>query len=258
MKIREIYNHIDKLAPFSLQEDWDNSGLQIGDLEEEVKGIVISLDTEEETINYAKEKAANLIINHHPLIFSKIKSLNFNNLIPGLIRKLIKEDISVLAAHTNMDLIYEGVNNALVKELKLDLTEILEVKEKNLGYGRCGNIRPTSTKDLVDYVKEKLDLDYLILYGQEEKQINRLAVIGGSGSFLIDKCIKEKVDLLISSDIKYHDYRYAVNQGLNIFDIGHFQSEKFVCQLFKDYIEEILPKEIPVYIYENRLLRKVY
>ncbi|MDO5718964.1 MAG: Nif3-like dinuclear metal center hexameric protein [Tissierellia bacterium] len=258
MKLKYIIEMLEKWAPLYFQEEWDSSGLQVGDRESDIRGIVISLDCESEVVDFAKEKNYNLIINHHPLIFRPIPNLDFSSLMPSIIRDAIKSDISIYAAHTNLDNVQGGVNTAFAEILGYDLPYILEQKQEGVGMGRFGKIETIKAKDLTKKVSEALEIDFSILYQDPDKEINSLAVAGGGGSYLLERCHQMGIDALITSDIKYHEYRYALNLGLTLIDVGHYNSEFPVVYKIKDYLDYHLNSRIPIEIYHIKDERHIY
>jgi dinuclear metal center YbgI/SA1388 family protein len=132
MKIKEVIQYLEKIAPLSYQESYDNSGLIIGDDFNEIKGVLICLDSTEEVVEEAIEKRCNLIIAHHPIIFSGIKKINSQNYIGKTIVKAIKNDIAIYACHTNLDNIKEGVNKKIADQLGLVNLSILSPKADTL------------------------------------------------------------------------------------------------------------------------------
>ncbi|MDU7142324.1 MAG: Nif3-like dinuclear metal center hexameric protein, partial [Anaerococcus vaginalis] len=178
MKIKDVIKFLEERFPLSLQEDWDNSGLQIGNIESDLTNIMISLDLDEQTIQKAKEKSCNLIINHHPFLFSSIKSIDLNEEKGKIIKDLIKNDITVFAMHTNLDIGKGGVNDNLAKLLELRDISNLDTNNEN-PMARFGYIDEKTAYDFSKFVKEKLNCKGLILYGYKDKKIEKVALCGG-------------------------------------------------------------------------------
>ena len=244
MQIRELINILEEKYPFSLQEEWDNSGLQIGNPDDELKGVVLSLDLEEEAIDIALENnKANLIITHHPYLFNPIKSIDFTDSFYDRLRRCIKNDITVFAFHTNLDIAAGGVNDNLAELLNLKNVKSLEIG-KDLGLGRYGNINETRAVDFLKFVKEKLAAENIIAYGNTEKIINKIAICGGAGSSLIDDAIRLSCDLILTGDVKYHEAMDYSNKGIIVADIGHFASENHIIYKLQKEIEEITDKKV--------------
>lgn len=236
MKIKDIIKFLEERFPLSLQEDWDNSGLQIGNIENDLTNIMISLDLDEQTIQKAKEKSCNLIINHHPFLFSSIKSIDLNEENGKIIKELIKNDITVFAMHTNLDIGKGGVNDNLAKLLELKDISNLDTNNEN-PMARFGYTDEITAYDFSKFVKEKLNCKGLILYGDKDKKIEKVALCGGAGSDFINDAIKKGCDLIVTSDVKYHE---AIDncKKINIVDPGHFASENHIIYMIKDLLEK--------------------
>lgn len=236
MKIKDIIKFLEERFPLSLQEDWDNSGLQIGNIENDLTNIMISLDLDEQTIQKAKEKSCNLIINHHPFLFSSIKSIDLNKGNGKIIKDLIKNDITVFAMHTNLDIGKGGVNDNLAKLLDLRDISNLDTNNEN-PMARFGYTDEITAYDFSKFVKEKLNCKGLILYGDKDKKIEKVALCGGAGSDFINDAIKKGCDLIVTSDVKYHE---AIDncKKINIVDPGHFASENHIIYMIKDLLEK--------------------
>lgn len=245
MKMKKVINFLEERFPLSLQEEWDNSGLQIGNLDNEVKNVIVSLDLDSYVIKKAVENDCNLIINHHPLIFSSIDSINLEYDYYKNIEKLIKEDITVFAMHTNLDKARGGVNDNFAKVLGLSDVKDLGESE-DIAMARYGNIKERKAKEFAKIVKDRLNAKGLILYGYENKKISKVALCGGAGSEFIADAIKNKCDLIVTSDVKYHE---ALDnyKDIVILDPGHFASENHVIYALKDILEENFDEKIFTY-----------
>lgn len=244
MQIRELIEKLEEKYPFELQEEWDNSGLQLGNPEEELKGVVLSLDLEEGAIDYALEdKKANLIITHHPYLFNPTKSIDFRDSFYNRLRKCIKNDITVFAFHTNLDIADGGVNDNLAKILGLRDIKSLE-NGKELGLGRCGYIDKKPAEKFLRDVKDKLEASGIVVYGNYNKIIEKVGLCGGAGSSLLEDAINESCDLMITGDVKYHEAMDMSNKGIIIADVGHFASENHIIYKLQSEIEEIIGKEV--------------
>jgi len=221
LKIKEILNFLDEISPFELQENWDNSGLLVGDLEKNVKKIYISLDLDEELVDKVENNS--LIIAHHPLIFKPIKAIDYN--VHKLLIKLIKKDISFIAMHTNFDKTHL---NRYVAENILGLTgenkEFIYIAEVNKTFD-----------EIAKEIKEKLGINYLKVV-KCKGFIKKLAITTGSGMSLLPFI---DVDLFLTGDIKYHDAMDAKIRGISLIDIGHFESEKFFVDIMYESIKDL-------------------
>lgn len=242
MKVIEVIKKFEENCPLNLQEDWDNSGVQIDFSKEVLKGIVIGLDLSKELVDFAIEKNANFIFLHHPFFFEEIKSLDFYSNRGRILELLVKNRITVYSAHTNFDKVSFGVSNILAEKLGLKNNEVLFKEDSENGLGKKSEIEKISLFNMAEFVKDRLNLSSIVSYGDLNKEVEKVAVMGGSGAFAIDKCIDEKIDLLITGDIKYHDGQKASENNLSILDIGHYNSEidsiDFLFKYFSKFVEE--------------------
>ena len=350
VKIKEIIRALELFASPSLQESYDNAGLITGNPEWEFKAAILSVDTIEEVVDEAINKGANLIISHHPIVFSGLKKLNGKNYIERTIIKALKNDIAIYAAHTNMDNVQAGVNAKICEKLNLQNCSVLAPSGKlkklvtfiptvqaeqvrkavfDAGAGHIGNYDSCSynlegqgsfraleganpfvgdigkvhfekeirfetifpahlqssvisallvshpyeevaydiypldnvyekigsgmigelekilpVKAFFDKIKDVFDVPCIRHTELSVKEIKKVAVCGGSGSFLLQKAISKSADIFITGDFKYHQFFVAENRII-IADIGHYESEQFTKELFYD----ILTKKFPTFAF---------
>lgn len=347
MKIAEIIQTIEEFAPISYQEVYDNAGLLVGDKMADCTGVLICLDAIEAVIDEAIAKKCNLVVAHHPIVFSGVKKITGKNYIERVIIKAIKNDIAIYTCHTNLDNVKLGVNNIIADKLGLQNRKILDPKsgilkklytyvpavakdallnalfaagagnignysecsysvdgvgtfkgnehsnpvigEKNkrstepehkielifpdykeskilqalkashpyeevayevitldnvyqdIGSGMIGELEnPVSETDFLASLKVKMNTACIRHTALLNKKIQKVALCGGSGSFLLPKAISQQADIFISGDFKYHQFFDADNQII-IADIGHYESEQFTAQLFNKIISEKFP-----------------
>lgn len=253
-KVSDIIELLDTEYSFSLQENWDNSGFQIGNLEAEIKGILLALDITIDSINYAVSNNINCIITHHPLFFEKIQYLNVNSEYYKKLELLMNNKINVISLHTPLDIHPNGVNKYLADKCLLNNQEVFVDYKEGYGYGIVGSIENETFKNYL--IKLKNNFKNPILYfGNIEKSISKIAVLGGSGAFSIKNAISKKVDLLISSDFKYHDIQLSLENNLNIVDLGHFESEIFGLLSLKEFL---ISKnvDLKILLYENNIFKR--
>lgn len=251
MKIKEIIKKIEDLAPLCYQEDWDNSGYQVDLGDNDISGLILTLDVTQDSLCFAKEKGAGLIISHHPLIFSPIKSLRIDDHISSLAIQAIENGISIYASHTSLDAANGGVNDILADKLTYDLPHILDENEYGTGIGRYGHIEEISLEDLAARTAKALDTS-LVYYGNPSTRIMTLAVSGGSGGSMIDLAIEKGADCLITGDIRHHDQLDALARGLTIIDGGHYSTESPALYMLKDYLSQDFDGDIFIYEEEKR------
>ncbi len=346
---KDIIDVLEQFAHPSLQESYDNCGLLIGDANTKVSGILLTLDCTEEVIDEAIKKKCNMVISHHPIIFSGLKKLNGKNYIERTIIKAIKKNILIYAIHTNIDNVYNGVNAKIAEKLELVNTRILApvsgkllklvtyvpvkdadtvrnaifkagagviseydncsfnvqgtgtfrgsentnpyVGEKGkihfeeeirievvlpdylknkvieamikshpyeevaydiyalendhpkIGAGLIGELKiPVDEKEMLKKIKTKLKAKCIRHTTLKNKKIQKVALCGGSGSFLLKNAIAAGADMFITADFKYHQFFDAENRII-IADIGHYESEQFTIELLRD----VLIKKIPTF-----------
>lgn len=252
MKVRDVLKKIEEFAPPALAYSWDNVGLLVGAPEREVKRILITLDSDLNIIQEAVSKGCDLIVSHHPMFFKGVKRIRLDETQGKAVELLIKNDISVIAAHTNMDCAANGVNQGLAKLFKLTDVEVLEENPdfSGCGLGRVGNLRePVTLKELTELAKEALRVSGLRAAGDENTVISRIAVAGGSCSEVIPLALAKGCQAIITGDMKYHETIDAVNSGICVIDAGHYGTEHHVIGIFEEILKplgvEMLHSENP-------------
>jgi dinuclear metal center YbgI/SA1388 family protein len=221
VKIKEIYEILDSISPFELQEDWDNSGLLIGDFENEISKIYLTLDIDEELLEKVDKNS--LIIAHHPLIFKPLKNLIPSSFSTKLAIKMIQKNISFIAMHTNFDKTHL---NKYVAE------KVLGLKGESKDFIYSAEINE-SFDEFAKKVKSKLNLQSLKTVKCHEN-INSVSITTGAGISLLPYV---KTDLFLTGDIKYHEAMEAKIRGISLIDIGHFESEKFFVEALFEVLE---------------------
>ncbi|OQX57754.1 MAG: Nif3-like dinuclear metal center hexameric protein [Helicobacteraceae bacterium 4484_230] len=224
MRLSDIYDRLDGLSSFELQEPWDNSGIIVGDPEREIEKIVLSIDIDEALLEEIEE--GTLIITHHPLIFDGLKQLRFDRYPAKLLETMVKKEISNIAMHTNFD---QTHLNAYVAE------EVLGCKIA----ARDGFVVYLDIRDSFDVfarkVADRLRLEQLKTVKCSEA-VTRVALTTGSGASLIDAI---EADCFLTGDIKYHDAMKAKTLGLSLIDIGHFESERYFGEVLGGYLKNL-------------------
>lgn len=268
MKIREVVDALEHYAPLPLQEGYDNAGLQVGLTEAvEMSGALLCLDVTEAVVDEAVQKGCNLIVSHHPLIFRKLSRISDENYVQRTVRKAIKNDVTIVSMHTNMDAAAGGVNFKIAEKLGLKNVQFFGGEKEVDGVkGGSGVIGEISDEDILkaaqagrlsDEVKEHfaegIAADDLVLlirerFGVECVQCNQLlrhpirkvALCGGSGSFLLGDAIAAGADAFITGEMSYHEY-FGHEQEIQICVIGHYQSEQFTSEIFRSIILSHFP-----------------
>lgn len=240
MKVKDILEIIDDFAPFSLAYEWDNVGLLCGSQNAEVTGICVCLDASKEAIKTAIENGCNLIITHHPFIYRKIGDIDYNSYFGQMLNMMIKNDISLISAHTNIDKAENGINQKLAKVLSLSDIKVLEEEKgyQNAGMGRYGKIeKEMSFEEFALFVKERLNTP-LRATGSLDKKIKTVAVGGGSCIEEADIAIEKGCDVFVTGDVKYHEALDNMRDGLCIIDAGHYATEICVLDIFCEMLKD--------------------
>ncbi len=223
MTVKNIYHFLDSLFPFGSACDFDNVGLLIGKSEKEVKTAVIALDCTDAVIDAAINNEAELIITHHPVIFDPLKSVTDDDIA----LRLIKNGISVISAHTNMDMGNGGVNDCLCEALEIKNTEKLICSD---GFViRKGALKSRMTADeFVAFAKNKLGIKPR--YNRGKNSVLNVVLCSGSGGDMLNEAINTGADALITADVKHHIFLEAEHKGISVFDCGHFHTENVVIK----------------------------
>lgn len=249
MKIFEVCTVLEKYAPLSLAEDYDNVGLLLGDKNSEVTGILTTLDVDMEVAIEAVSCGANLIVSHHPIMFSPIKKITDATPEGRLLLFLIQNNIAVYASHTNLDAAEGGLNDLIAGFLKLsDIVPLREYSEGG-GIGRVGTLpHPMPLRSLVAAVCEIFSLNFVRHTGDVHRPVSRVAICSGGGGSLTEDAINANADVYITGDLKYNGVRDAAQEGLDIIEVGHFASECFAKRLLAEIITDALGTAVPVSI----------
>ena len=238
---------MEEIAPVKLKQDYDNVGLMVSNTCSEVSSILVALDCTLEVIKEAKNKSCSLIISHHPLLFKKPESINYNTLLGRKVIELIKNDISLYSSHTNLDIVSGGLNDILVQILGFQNAEVMDTFENNdrdyntSGIGRLVTLmEPITLLELCDRVKNTLNIQYLRYSGCEEQLIKRLAVINGSGQDYFKMAKDKGADCIITGDTSYHYVSDFSEESLSVIDAGHFATEWPSMKVFASKLQSKL------------------
>ncbi|HJW29615.1 MAG TPA: Nif3-like dinuclear metal center hexameric protein [Saprospiraceae bacterium] len=242
----EVIDFLESLAPLHLQEDYDNSGLLIGSSVQVVKGVMICLDCTEEVLDEAIKKGCNLVISHHPPIFYGVKKLTGSNMTERIIEKAIRHDLILYAIHTNLDnTLSNGVNEQIARKLGLEIDGILRPMAGNpdpmIGAGLLGYFPdPMTEAQFLKRLKDRMKTGVIRHSALIHRPIQKVALCGGSGSFLIEDAKKAGVEAFVTADIKYHHF-FDADGVLLVCDIGHYESEQFTVELLQSLISRNFP-----------------
>jgi len=237
--VQTVADAVNRLAPRRLAEEWDNPGLLLGDPFAEVKKIFVCLDVLDDKISRAIELDAQLIVAHHPLIFHAIKNVRFDLPLGKKIARLIKHDVAVFAAHTNLDTAAGGVNDVLAR--KLGLGDVKPLGDDEIAMGRLGTLEtPMTASEFARHVKAALNADTVRLVDAGDFKISKVGLCGGAGADFIPKAKFFGAQAFVTGDVKYHEAQAAVENGIHVVDAGHFATEFPIVRELAAYLRDEL------------------
>ena len=244
--VGEVYEFLQEKAPFELQEEFDNAGFLVGREGARVSKVLVALDITEQVVEEAAEQGAQLIVAHHPVIFGGVRSVTDRTVTGRILLSLAEQGIAAICAHTNLDAVEGGVNDALA--LRLGLTNIEQLKQEGVdkqgrayGIGRMGYVSEQPLYDFAMSVKRLLGSNGLRLV-DGGKPVHKIAVGGGACAGMLDEVLAKGCDTFVTSDVKYNYFLEAKAQGLNLIDAGHFPTEDVVCPVLLDWLAERFPQ----------------
>ena len=252
----DVIKLINKMASFNLAEDWDNSGLQAGNLSWVVKKILIALDITVEVMLEAVRLNADLVLTHHPLFIKLPQCIDFSSMPGSAISMAAIEKISIVSAHTNLDKAENGLNDYFAEIIGLqDIVPLISNENDVLNIGRKGKLEKADTlNNFALKIKKSLNLNHLRVIGNNDSKIQTVTVVTGSGGSMVDKFIQSETDVFITGDVKYHEARVIEENKLGMIDVGHFGSEHIVIQLLADKLASFSKThnyDFEIFKYEN-------
>ena len=234
MRLEEIIKIIEEEYPPNLAYEWDNAGLFYGDLQREISRITLTLDVTPEVVAQAVANKSQMILSHHPVIMGGIKNLSDNSITTKMICEIVKNDICVYSAHTNMDTAQNGINQKLAELFELENVCVMtnDKSDEGCGLGRVGDLKTVMLlEDFCELVKEKLGTPFVRVCG-EQRLIKRAAFASGGCSEYIPDAISKGADVIVTADMKYHNCIEYVYDGIAIIDAGHYPTEIIVRDMF--------------------------
>ncbi len=244
--VNDILLFMEQLAPSSMKMDWDNVGLLCGSRSNEVTTVLVALDPFESVCHEAGEIGAQLLVTHHPLIFSAPKAITDETSVGRAIMYLASHGISAVNAHTNLDCAPGGVNDILAQKLGLEDVQVVhpsgtDAQGRPWGLLRMGNVQELSLEAFLGHVKNALGCQGL-RYAGCGKPVCKVAVGGGAcGGEYLDAA-RAGCDTFVTSDVRYNQFWDAVDAGLNIIDAGHFYTENPVCTYIAAALRTAFPE----------------
>jgi len=240
VKIKQVLSALERFAPLPLQESWDNAGLQLGLTEAEVSGALLCLDVNEAIIDEAIRKGCNLIVSHHPLLFRGLKQISGADYVQCCVIKAIKHDIVIISMHTNMDNAQGGVNFKIAERLGATVLSDSVAETEKVPLVLAELPTPMDARAFIELVKTQFDVQCAQCNALLQRPIKKVAICGGAGDFLLPDAISQGADAFITGEMHYHQY-FGMEQQIQICVIGHYQSEQFTSEIFRDIIQKECP-----------------
>ena len=257
VKVQSIAEIMNRIAPRQLAEEWDNVGLLVGSFDSEVEKIFVCLDVTDETVKSAVDFGANLIIAHHPVIFRAVKNFRTDLPLGKKLETLIKNNISVFAAHTNLDSAEGGVNDVLAA--KIGLIDVKTFDEEN-SLGRIGYLpNKMSAENFAKHVAKSLNVDAVRLIDAGDFLIEKVGICGGAGSEFISKAKFLGAQAFVTGDVKYHEAQNAFDNKIHVIDAGHFATEFPIVHILAEKLRAEIDKlGYNIKIAEDTTSRDIY
>lgn len=246
--VTEVYRYLDTLSPFSLQESYDNAGFLVGHGEGAVHKLLVSLDITEAVVEEAARWGAELIVSHHPILFYPARTITDGEPVGRILLGLIEQGIAAICAHTNLDMVPDGVNDVLARKLCLEQIGQLhqngeDAQGRPCGVGRVGVLSagmPSHLQTFAGYVKRTLGANG-VRYVDVGKPVRRVAVAGGACSDYMGDALAKGCDTFVTSDVKYNGFLNAKALGINLIDAGHYPTEQVICPTLCDWLTKGFP-----------------
>lgn len=244
IRFNELADTIEKIAPSFLMDEWDNSGIQVQSSMNDIQKILVALELTREVIDEAMSLGAKAIILHHPFIFQELKSIRQDNIVGEYLTLLIKNDISVFAAHTTFDKAMGGNNDYLLGLLDIKGHSLVGTGSFNeFGVGRLFDLKKALTAgEIVLLVTKALEipLGEIRYAGNPETVVKKIGVCTGAGAGLISEAAENGCEMFITGDVKYHDAHLAKTKGIFVLDAGHYYTERTFSVNFAEKLTKLL------------------
>ena len=232
----EIIDIIESAAPLRWQEEWDNSGLQVGNRDAEVKSVLLTTDITESVVDEAIIAGCQMIISHHPLLFHGLKQVCGQNPQARCVEKAIRHNIAIYSAHTSMDKYLHGVSGRMAEKMGIANYEILCPEADGCGLGVVGELpNPIKPEEFLRQLKEVFEAQWLRYTRPVGESIRKVAFCGGAGADLAYAAIQQGVDAFVSADFKYHEFQELSGQ-IMVVDMDHWVSEHFTREIFAEML----------------------
>lgn len=240
MIVRDVVEAIERFAPASIQESWDNTGLQVGNLQDEVHGILVGFDCTADLVREAVQNGCDMVVTHHPLLFSGLKRVDREDPVGEAVIEAVKNGVAVYSAHTSADKVPQGVSFAMASRLGLENVRILCEDGPDSGLGAIGDFpKAMPAVEALKLVKKAFSLDMMRTSRIDDVMVKNVAMCGGSGSSLIEDARAQGAQLYLCGDISYH--HFFTPDGFILADIGHFESEVDIVGILCELLRKNFP-----------------
>ena len=248
MRLYDVAELLERLAPAAVAADWDNPGWQVRLEDAELEAVLVALDAVPATVEEAAAAGANLLVTHHPLFFRPPRSLDLGGLVGATAVASVRAGLSIFAAHTNLDAAPSGTSWALAAALGLEAAATLEPRaDGTSGYGVLARAeRPLALREWFRLVSERLGSRPLAMSGAPDSAHQVVAAMGGSGASVIERARDSGATLLITADVRYHEAQQARTAGLSLLVLDHFASERPVLERVAGFLREQVPCPVSV------------
>lgn len=241
--LKEVVDLVEKIIPTDLIHDKDNSGLLVGELKNPVQHVRVALEATNEVVDKAIQDGVDLLIVHHPMIFSAINAVTSKTVEGNKVIKLIKNNIGLYAVHSNLDRMENGLNSSFGSRLGLENIELSATETD--GYVLKGILdEPLTLKQLVDHVRSTLNVDHIRFVGDASKLVQKVGFCTGSGMSFVADSLFDEIDVYLTGDLKYHDAVWIHESGYAVIDVTHFGSECISTDILYDLIGKELESDI--------------
>lgn len=243
--VAQIYDLMNQRAPFDYQLGFDNAGFLVGRRNEEVYHVLVALDITPTVVQEAIALGAQLIVSHHPVIWNGLKQLTDDTPAGAMLLDMIQHGIAAICAHTNLDAVADGVNDALAHTLGLTDVEQLhqdgvDEQGRPYGIGRVGLVSTQGVEAFACLVKQQLNAACVRVV-DSGKPVHKVAVGGGSCGSMLSDALACGCDTFVTADVKYDVFLEAKNYGLNLLDAGHYPTENVVCPVVAGWLQSAFP-----------------
>ncbi len=234
----EIIDIIESVAPLRQQEGWDNSGLQVGSRETKVARVLLCTDVSDAIVEEAVAKHCQMIISHHPLLFHGLKRIEGVTRQERCVISAVKAGIVIYSSHTAMDSYLHGVSGKMADKIGISNYKILSPTSEDAGLGVIGNLpAPITVEQMLQLLSSEFQTEFIryVVRDRADNLIHKVALCGGAGAEFMEEAIAQNADAYVTADCKYHEFQ-AVDGRINMFSIGHFESEQFTKEIFRDLL----------------------